>query len=294
MHIPNVQLQQVSIGVFQGIPGWKVQCANSTPSFSLAKDPLALPRRLEVISLQQVQPGTHRHQSGGSRWLQWATCFEMLSGTSRKSRMLESERLFPRPYPGLFIFHQHYWNSNWGPRSWPLNKHVGAWSSSYSFHMLLGVQKLSRLQQNPHVQPPDQLCVCCAGTKPASRLRLQLYALRLFPITVRAASRRPLMLPLGPLVQVRVGSPLVVPAAPFWLLSEHMLGVRSGVVLRFSSCLSCWAQFLHTSFKVALIYKEMLTASGKKNPSLEGYQTASPKSLLGPEQGSRSKVTSVP
>lgn len=200
----------------------------------------------------------------------------MLSGTSRKSRMLESERLFPRPYPGLFIFHQHYWNSNWGPRSWPLNKHVGAWSSSYSFHMLLGVQKLSRLQQNPHVQPPDQLCVCCAGTKPASRLRLQLYALRLFPITVRAASRRPLMLPLGPLVQVRVGSPLVVPAAPFWLLSEHMLGVRSGVVLRFSSCLSCWAQFLHTSFKVALIYKEMLTASGKKTHPWEVIRQLAP------------------
>lgn len=84
------------------------------------------------------------------------------------------------------------------------------------------------------------------------------------------------MLPLGPLVQVRVGSPLVVPAAPFWLLSEHMLGVRSGVVLRFSSCLSCWAQFLHTSFKVALIYKEMLTASGKKTHPWEFIRQLAP------------------
>lgn len=204
MHIPNIQLQQVSIGVFQGILGWKVQCAIRTPSFSLAKDPWTFPWRLELILLQQVQPGTHHHQSGGSRWLQGATCFEILSGMPWKSRMLESERLFPRPYPGLFIFLQHYWNSKWSPRSWPLNKHVGAWSSPYSFHMLLGVQKLSQLQQNPHVQSPDKLCVCVLCWDQASQ-QAQASALRTETVLSLFLQGLLPVLALGPSVQVGNG-----------------------------------------------------------------------------------------
>lgn len=227
MHIPNIQLQQVSIGVFQGILGWKVQCAIRTPSFSLAKDPWTFPWRLELILLQQVQPGTHHHQSGGSRWLQGATCFEILSGMPWKSRMLESERLFPRPYPGLFIFLQHYWNSKWSPRSWPLNKHVGAWSSPYSFHMLLGVQKLSQLQQNPHVQSPDKSCVCAVlgPSQPAGSGFSSMHWDSAVPIPARAASSAGSG-PLGAGGEWHLH--WVVPAAPLWLL---MLGVRSGVVL---------------------------------------------------------------
>lgn len=207
MNIPNIQLQQVSTAVFQGI---LVQCAIRTPNFSLAKDPWTFPWRLELILLQQVQPGTHHHQSSGSRWLQWATCFEIRSGVPWKSRMLESERLFSRPYPGLFIFHQQYWNSKWRPRSWPLNKHMGAWSSRYSFHVLLGVQKLSELQQNLI----NRVCAVLGPSQPAGLGFRSMHWDSAVPIPARAASRRPPVLPLGPSVQVGVGSPLGGPCSP--------------------------------------------------------------------------------